>query len=175
MERGPFWRAGLLPESPWEAHPVTIIANLGEPIGESRFKRDAPFVEKVPDRRRAGRDPTLGRKPFGDLMKRDVRRLSDKVKNERFMRIKLRAPWLALLARRDLTVVAITAIPFPAVEIPTPKRLAALRVERPSKIDLSTRHRRSVLKPWDMSTSLKINNETESHLSLQNPERLSVP
>ena len=36
MERGPFWRAGLLPESPWEAHPVTIIANLGEPIGESR-------------------------------------------------------------------------------------------------------------------------------------------
>ena len=22
MERGPFWRAGLLPESPWEAHPV---------------------------------------------------------------------------------------------------------------------------------------------------------
>ena len=37
MERGPFWRAGLLPESPWEAHPVTIIANLGEPIGESRF------------------------------------------------------------------------------------------------------------------------------------------
>ena len=38
MERGPFWRAGLLPESPWEAHPVTIIANLGEPIGESRFK-----------------------------------------------------------------------------------------------------------------------------------------
>ena len=79
----------------------------------SFFKRDAPFVEKVPDRRRAGRDPTLGRKPFGDLMKRDVRRLSDKVKNERFMRIKLRAPRLALLARRDLTVVAITAIPFP--------------------------------------------------------------
>ena len=39
MERGPFWRAGLLPESPWEAHPVTIIANLGEPIGESRLKR----------------------------------------------------------------------------------------------------------------------------------------
>ena len=38
MERGPFWRAGLLPESPWEAHPVTIIANLGEPIGESRMK-----------------------------------------------------------------------------------------------------------------------------------------
>ena len=38
MERGPFWRAGLLPESPWEAHPVTIIANLGEPIGESRFR-----------------------------------------------------------------------------------------------------------------------------------------
>ena len=38
MERGPFWRAGLLPESPWEAHPVTIIANLGEPIGESRSK-----------------------------------------------------------------------------------------------------------------------------------------
>ena len=38
MERGPFWRAGLLPESPWEAHPVTIIANLGEPIGESRLK-----------------------------------------------------------------------------------------------------------------------------------------
>ena len=37
MERGPFWRAGLLPESPWEAHPVTIIANLGEPIGESRL------------------------------------------------------------------------------------------------------------------------------------------
>ena len=36
MERGPFWRAGLLPEAPWEAHPVTIIANLGEPIGESR-------------------------------------------------------------------------------------------------------------------------------------------
>ena len=38
MERGPFWRAGLLPESPWEAHPVTIIANLGEPIGESRIR-----------------------------------------------------------------------------------------------------------------------------------------
>ena len=38
MERGPFWRAGLLPESPWEAHPVTIIANLGEPIEESRIK-----------------------------------------------------------------------------------------------------------------------------------------
>ena len=38
MERGPFWRAGLLPESPWEAHPVTIIANLGEPIGESRLR-----------------------------------------------------------------------------------------------------------------------------------------
>ena len=41
MERGPFWRAGLLPESPWEAHPVTIIANLGEPIGESRLKADS--------------------------------------------------------------------------------------------------------------------------------------
>ena len=41
MERGPFWRAGLLPESPWEAHPVTIIANLGEPIGESRFNQVA--------------------------------------------------------------------------------------------------------------------------------------
>ena len=40
MERGPFWRAGLLPESPWEAHPVTIIANLGKPIGESRIKMD---------------------------------------------------------------------------------------------------------------------------------------
>ena len=38
MERGSFWRAGLLPESPWEAHPVTIIANLGEPIGESRMR-----------------------------------------------------------------------------------------------------------------------------------------
>ena len=38
MERGPFWRAGLLPGSPWEAHPVTIIANLGEPIGEFRLK-----------------------------------------------------------------------------------------------------------------------------------------
>ena len=45
MERGPFWRAGLLPESPWEAHPVTIIANLGEPIGESRINgRDKGFV-----------------------------------------------------------------------------------------------------------------------------------
>ncbi len=41
MERGPFWRAGLLPESPWEAHPVTIIANLGEPIGESRLMQAA--------------------------------------------------------------------------------------------------------------------------------------
>ena len=40
MERGPFWRAGLLPESPWEAHPVTIIANLGEPIGESRLMKE---------------------------------------------------------------------------------------------------------------------------------------
>ena len=43
MERGPFWRAGLLPESPWEAHPVTIIANLGEPIGESRLMEQPPI------------------------------------------------------------------------------------------------------------------------------------
>ena len=43
MERGPFWRAGLLPESPWEAHPVTIIANLGEPIGESRMNNLGPI------------------------------------------------------------------------------------------------------------------------------------
>ena len=45
MERGPFWRAGLLPESPWEAHPVTIIANLGEPIGESRFNIHARMLK----------------------------------------------------------------------------------------------------------------------------------
>ena len=51
MERGPFWRAGLLPESPWEAHPVTIIANLGEPIGESRTRRSG-------DPRRPSRPPS---------------------------------------------------------------------------------------------------------------------
>ena len=44
MERGPFWRAGLLPESPWEAHPVTIIANLGEPIGESRLNHKSRLL-----------------------------------------------------------------------------------------------------------------------------------
>ena len=47
MERGPFWRAGLLPESPWEAHPVTIIANLGEPIGESRLKQKNPVSHTI--------------------------------------------------------------------------------------------------------------------------------
>ena len=30
-------RAGLRLDSPWEAHPSTITANLGEPFGEFRF------------------------------------------------------------------------------------------------------------------------------------------
>ena len=47
MERGPFWRAGLLPESPWEAHPVTIIANLGEPIGESRLRDAKALLDEL--------------------------------------------------------------------------------------------------------------------------------
>ena len=71
MERGPFWRAGLLPESPWEAHPVTIIANLGEPIGESRMKR-----YRTDSRRRRGDAASRGTiflnfvGEFGDLRRR---------------------------------------------------------------------------------------------------------
>ena len=52
MERGPFWRAGLLPESTWEAHPVTIIANLGEPIGESRLMIDEGNVSRGKEKSR---------------------------------------------------------------------------------------------------------------------------
>ncbi len=38
MERGPFWRAGLPPESPWKALRATIVSNDGDRSGESRFK-----------------------------------------------------------------------------------------------------------------------------------------
>jgi len=77
------------------------------------FKRDAAFIEKAPNRRRAGRDPALGHKPFRDLVTRHIGRLFDKAENESFMGIKLRARRLTLLACRGLAMVAITPVPFP--------------------------------------------------------------
>ena len=71
MERGPFWRAGLLPESPWEAHPVTIIANLGEPIGESRLVQLAQkrlCVLQVAGVKALGEPPIYGAKQVVDFL-----------------------------------------------------------------------------------------------------------
>ena len=88
-------------------------------------KRDAAFIEKASDRRRAGRDPALGRKPFLDLVKRHIGRLFNKAENESFMGFKLRARGLALLARRGLAIVTIAPVPFPCRRDANAKALGA--------------------------------------------------
>ncbi len=45
-ERVPAWRANLRPYSLWNALRATIIANLGQPFGESRIKANTEYDNK---------------------------------------------------------------------------------------------------------------------------------
>ena len=45
-ERVPAWRADLRPYCLWNALGATMIANLGQPFGESRLKADARMPRK---------------------------------------------------------------------------------------------------------------------------------
>ncbi len=48
MERGPTWRAGLRPDSPWKALRASIIANLAEPFGEFRVRLGHRLIKSKP-------------------------------------------------------------------------------------------------------------------------------
>ncbi len=58
-ERDRTWRPSLRPDSPWKVLRATVIANLGEPYGESRLRPDiAAFAGAIAS------DPAVGHSDF---------------------------------------------------------------------------------------------------------------